>query len=261
MGEQQTESASNAAERVTVEGQAAGEAVEKALAHVNAIVNNIANVVKAAPAAAATEAPTEETPAVDGDEDVEKASFAGLMKQFGVKMTPEMMAKMKAAGFDPSQKFPTAKPPAGKTEKAAGTPDTEAAPAGATENLTMESFAELIAKAKKFTPGRVEKLKAAFETLKGLLEEIDSVPVGTNPGVSTPASTAFGASGVKDLTKALTDALTPVVETVKSLAEANKTLTEKVESIEKARPASQSLEAEGATETKTQKSSLWGGIL
>ncbi len=261
MGEQQTESASNAAERVAIDGQAAGEAVEKALAHVNAIVNNIASVVKAAPAAAATEAPAEETPAEESDEDVEKASFAGLMKQFGVKMTPEMMAKMKAAGFDPSQKFPTAKPPSGKTEKAAGTSETEATPAAVTESLTMESFAELIAKAKKFTPGRVEKLKAAFETLKGLLEEIDSVPVGTNPGVSTPASTSFGASGVMDLTKSITEALSPIMDTVKSLAESNQKLTEKVESIEKARPVSQSLEAEGTTETKTQKSSLWGGIL
>jgi hypothetical protein len=270
MGEQQ-----ETAERVVVEQPAGESDVASVLKHVNAIVENIANVVvkttKASPAAiaAATGAGDEESEEahdaeVVDDADVEKSSFAAMMKAAGVKMTPEQMEKLKASGFDPAQKFPTAKKPAEKTTKAKATTDAEAF---AETALTIEGLSSMISKAKKFTPGRIEKLKGAVEALKGLLEEIDSIPQGTNPGVSPGGSTSFGASGIKESMTSKSVAsdepsMSDVLKAVTGLAETVKGLAGKVETIEKARPASASLEAEGGTEKTVKKSaSLWGGIL
>jgi chemotaxis protein histidine kinase CheA len=273
MGEQQGTVGTDA-ERVEVEQSGNESEVANVLKHVNAIVENIANVVKAqAPQASAPAiAAATGTPAAgdddeeDGEESVEK-SISAALKAAGIEPTEEQMKKMKAAGFDPSQKFPTAKKPMEKTKKAA-------APAAAAEAaveeaaLTIEGFSDLITKAKKFTPGRIEKLKGAVEALKGLLEEIDSVPQGTNPGVSPAGGQQFGASGIKVLTEKangepsdLVKAVTELANVVKGLAEGQKAVTEKVEAIEKARPASASLEAQGGTDTKVAKSALWSGIL
>lgn len=268
MGEQHG-SVSADAERVEVE-QTGGESdVASVLKHVNAIVENIANVVKAqaphasAPAiAAATETNDEEDDSDDSEESVEK-SIAAALKAAGIEPTEEQMKKMKAAGFDPSQKFPTGKKPLEKTSKAK-------APEAALEEtaLTIEGLSTLISKAKKFTPGRIEKLKGAVEALKGLLEEIDTVPQGTNPGVSPAGGAQFGASGVKVLTEKaagepsdLMKAVTELANVVKGLADTQKKTAEKVESIEKARPASASLEGQGGTDTKVAKSAMWSGIL
>jgi len=270
MGEQQA----NAAERVEVEQAAGGESdVQAVLKHVSAIVENIASVAKAeggqasAPAIAAAtggETATE----TESEEDVEKSSFTAMMKTAGVTLSKEQMDKLKAAGFDPSQSFPTAKKPMAKTSKAAE-PATEAEAVAETV-LTIEGLSSLITKAKKFTPGRIEKLKGAVEALKGLLEEIDSVPQGTNPGVSPSGSQSFGSSGVKglaegsnvDTSKAKDPTMADVLKAVNGLVEVVKGLGSEVESIKKARPASESLEAKGGTETNTKKSgNIWSGLL
>jgi hypothetical protein len=247
MGEQQ-----ETAERVVVE-QPAGE-------------SDVASVLKHVNATGAGDEESEEAhdAEVVDDADVEKSSFAAMMKAAGVKMTPEQMEKLKASGFDPAQKFPTAKKPAEKTTKAKATTDAEAF---AETALTIEGLSSMISKAKKFTPGRIEKLKGAVEALKGLLEEIDSIPQGTNPGVSPGGSTSFGASGIKESMTSKSVAsdepsMSDVLKAVTGLAETVKGLAGKVETIEKARPASASLEAEGGTEKTVKKSaSLWGGIL
>jgi hypothetical protein len=267
MGEKQ----SNAAERVEIE-QAAGDSdVTSVLKHVTAIVENIAKAVTSgntasAPAiAAATETETE-TDETD-EADVEKSSFSAMMKAAGVKMTPEMMAKLKAAGFDPSQKFPTAKPPTSGTTKAA-TPAAATDEAFAETVLTIEGLSSMITKAKKFTPGRIEKLRGAVDALKGLLEEISEVPQASMPGVSTPSGTTFGPSGVKsladgnnvDTSKSTNPGMTDVLKAINGLAEVVKNLGGEVESIKKARPASNSVE-EGGTDKPVQKSNFWGGVL
>lgn len=266
MGEQQ-----ETAERVVVEQPAGGESdVASVLKHVNAIVENIATVVKAqsgtasAPAIAAAAGATVET--ADEDEtDVEK-SLTEALKAMGIEPTAEQLAKAKKAGF-----FPFMKKPAGKEGKEK--PTTKAkdeVEAFAETTLTIEGLSSMITKAKKFTPGRIEKLKGAVDALKGLLEEIDSVPQGTNPGVSPGGSASFGASGVKDLangtnvdtSKSAEPSMADVLKAVNGLAEVVKGLGTKVETIEKARPASASLEGQGGTETPTKKNAnLWGGIL
>lgn len=269
MGEQQGTVGTDA-ERVEVE-QSGGESdVASVLKHVNAIVENIATVVKAqapqasAPAIAAATGAATETDDEDDGEEVEK-SIAAALKAAGIEPTEEQMKKMKAAGFDPSQKFPTAKKPAEKTTKAKAAPVAAAVEETA---LTIEGLSELIQKAKKMTPTRVAQLKSAVEALKGLLEEIDTVPQGTNPGVSPAGGGQFGPSGIKVLTEKaagepsdLMKAVTELANVVKGLAESQKQTAEKVESIEKARPASASLEAQGGTDTKVQKSNLWSGVL
>jgi len=271
MGEQQA----NAAERVEIEQAAGGESdVASVLKHVSTIVENIAKAVKAengqasAPAIAAatgTPAATES----EEDEDVEK-SLTEALKAMGIEPTAEQLAKAKKAGFDPAQKFPTAKKPLEKETKKAAAAPTEAEAVAETV-LTIEGLSSLITKAKKFTPGRIEKLKGAVEALKGLLEEIDSVPQGTNPGVSPSGTTTFGASGIKgsltagdnvDTSKAKEPTMADVLKAVNGLAEVVKGLGGEVESIKKARPASESLEGKGGTDTETKKSAgLWSGLL
>jgi hypothetical protein len=262
--------ASDEAERVAVEQPASDEAVSKALEHVDNIVENIAKAfglpsVAAGAVAAATPAVAPAPVAAETvvtEESTEKAmTMKDLMKAMGAKDDEETMKKLKAAGFDPEQKFPTAKKPADstKTTKAAS----EDAP------FTMDGFAELITKAKKFTPGRVASLKSALETLKALMDDIEEIPQGTMPGVSPGGSTQFGASGVKGLTAGVAkaadvqilEALTNLATVVKSLKEDNKALEGKIEEVSKARPASESLEAAGGTETKVTKSALWSGVL
>jgi hypothetical protein len=254
--------ASDDAERVAVEQPAADEAVSKALEHVSNIVENVAKAF-GLPAAKPEGAPAVTPVAVATEEGVEKAmTMKDLMKAMGMKDDEETEKKLKAAGFDPSQKFPTAKPPVAKTTKALE----------AEEPFTMAGFTDLITKAKKFTPGRVEKLRQAAEVLKGLLEEIDEIPQGTMPGVSPGGSTQFGASGVKDLTsgatvmKSSTDpailaALTDLATIVKSIKDDHIALKGEVEAVSKARPASESLEGAGGTESKVAKSALWSGVL
>jgi hypothetical protein len=270
MGEQQ-----ETAERVVVEQPAGGESdVASVLKHVNAIVENIATVVKAqsgqasAPAIVAAAGGALETES-DEEADVEK-SLTEALKAMGIEPTAEQLAKAKKAGFDPAQKFPFAKKPRDKEKKTTKAAPKDEVEAFAETALTIEGLSSMITKAKKFTPGRIEKLKGAVDALKGLLEEIDSVPQGTNPGVSPGGSTSFGSSGVKDLTngtnvdtsKSAEPSMADVLKAVNGLAESVKGLSGKVETIEKARPASASLEGQGGTESNVKKSSsIWGGIL
>lgn len=261
--------ASDEAERVAVEQPASDEAVSKALEHVSNIVENVAKAFGLPPAAAPAGAPAPAaTAAVVTEESTEKAmTMKDLMKAVGMKDDEETMKKLKAAGFDPEQKFPTAKKPLDSEKKTYKSAESlEDAP------FTMEGFAELITKAKKFTPGRVASLKSALETLKALMDDIEEIPQGTMPGVSPGGSNQFGASGVKTLSdgaavmKSATDvqileALTNLATVVKSLKDEHTVLKGEVEAVTKARPASESLEASGGTETKVSKNALWGGIL
>lgn len=262
MGEQQA----NAAERVEIEAAAGSEStVSDVLKHVSTIVENIAKAVKAEqPAASAPAIAAATAVETDSEEDAEvEKSLTEALKAMGIEPTAEQLAKAKKAGF----KFPTAKKPLEKETKKASTPEGEAI---AETALTIEGLSTLISKAKKFTPGRIEKLKGAVEALKGLLEEIDSVPQGTNPGVSPSGSTSFGPSGVKslvagenvDTSKSNEPTMADVLKAVNGLAEVVKGLGAEVESVKKARPASESLEGKGGTDTEVKKSAgMWSGIL
>ncbi len=264
MGEQQGTTNADA-ERVEVEQPAGGESDAAAiLKHVGGIVDNIATLAKAAGGAAPAQVSAPAVVAAAGEagdaEVVEKAVTLGDVLKAG-GLTDEQMKKLKAAGFDPNQKFPTAKPPTSKTKKAASEEADE-------DDEILSNLATAITKAKKFTPGRVEKLKAAFDTIKGLLEEITEIPAGSNPGVSTPAGSNFG-SGLKTMLTDTAKAVEPasaapsvdvaaITKAVGDLTEVVKGLASKVEVIEKAKPAP----ASETDSVKTSKSaSIWSGVL
>lgn len=286
------------AERVAVEQPAGdGANVAKALEHVNQIIDKIATVAKAAPASAPAvpESDSDDAPETTPDPedaDVEKAmTAAGMLKAAGLsgEAYKAALEKLKKAGVDPAMKMPMGKPPfAAKTKKAE---ESE----GGDEPLTAEALQTAISKAKVFTPARIAKLNEAIETLKLLVE---SVAPGSAPKTKAPTSPSFGASGVTALTKAakalageddsdeepteksaatsevaalggLVDkGFSAMADVLKSLGESMKELKQgldktngEVDSIKKARPASNALPSD-ETETNTQKSgSLWSGVL
>lgn len=220
---------------VTQTETAAPEAVQKALDAVNSIVAKVASLVeKAAPAAPA------------------------------------------AAGDKPAEEKPTEKAAEKPAEAAPATAAAAVATVTKSAEELMVELSETIQKGARLTPARVEQIKQAIDTLKLVIE---GVAQGTSPSTNTPqaANVPSGiqsqlganekpvikagdvdvAEGFAKLTKAiegLTESLTKSVETQKALEQ-------RVEQIEKAKPAP-SGEGEQGTNTTTKKSTgMWTGIL
>jgi hypothetical protein len=132
----------------------------------------------------------------------------------------------------------------------------------------MAALASAVQKAAAFTPARIKALQDAQDILKLVLE---AVTPGTSPDSSVPqVQTHSNPSAVADLTKPNTKPNVPtmksvdgeLVSTLKSLADSVNGLVTRVDAIEKARPASNSADPEGATDTATKKSgSIWSGVL
>jgi len=261
----QTTEPGHQAEQVQVEvSKAADKAVEDAMAKVTKLVETITTKAAEQPAETGEEATAEGE--AETEVDVEKGDMRGKYKAQLVANGVKNKALEKAmAEFDKA--FPMfrpgkagGKPPLAKTQKnTEGEQATEPEDNEAMITKTMDALVEGIQKAKAFTPKRQETLKAAIETLQDLLKQVSmkEIPTGGNPKNPLPKGTAFGESGVIALTKRieeLTEALSSsVVETTKSLSE-------RVEAIEKTRQPSTSVEGDGVTETKTEKS-FWSGIL
>lgn len=260
---------------VEADGATGDENVTKALAHVSGIVEKIAGMVttqkEAKPPEGETPAPAEEdggsddTGADDSDGDGESAdvtkSLKTILQACGLNKSQmaTAMAKLKAAGFMAGD-MPAGKPPKNGAQKTTKASDGDAP-------FTMANFAEAVTKAAAFTPARIEQLKQMQETLKLMLE---AVTPGTSPDSTVPqVQTHSNPSAVSNLTKPNTKPSVPtmkssdeVVTLIKSLAGAVDGLVDRVAAIEKARPASNSADAEGATDTNTEKStSLWRGVL
>lgn len=282
-------------EIVPVELEATGDGdVTKALAHVNGIVDKIAGLVgtkKEAKAPVEGEAPATDA-AAEGDDDDDDATSAAegdtdaaadttksmksVLEKCGLDPTvmKTVMSKLKAAGFSGGAPPFAKKPKAGeddaegddkkkKTKKAATADDAADAP------LTMASLASAVQKAAAFTPARIKSLQEAHEILKIVLE---AVTPGTSPDNKTPAVQTHGnPSSVTELTNPNKKPSVPtmkseggdeLVSTLKNLATSVEGLLGRVEAIEKARPASNSVDSDGATDTNAKKSrSLWGGVL
>lgn len=262
-------------DRVEVQVDGSDSAVQKAIQHVNSIVENIVKVA------------TEKNQSVDGNDegaqsvdsgdtdtqDVSKSTIKSVLSALGMKGDDMKKAcdKLKAAGFNPDQKFPSAQPPVKKDasgEAEAETQKSDTDPIVEDQPLTMQSLAEAVSKAAAFTPGRIEQLRSAQEILKLVLEAVapNAVPKTKVPGVESHSNP----SAVADLTqpqkkpvmKSAEGNNDELVSTLKALADGVKNLTERVESIEKTRNASNSVEQDGDTETNTQKNQgLWNGLL
>lgn len=263
----------------------ADDNVTKALAHVSGIVDKIAGLVNTKKEA---KAPSGEEPSNDSTEDaadegetetetettetgeteaadVSKGgtSMKSVLQACGMDkaMIKTVMAKMKAAGFMAGD-APAGKPPQGGAQKTS-----KAAKTGDDAPFTMLDFAAAVQKAAAFTPARIEALKQVQETLKLMLE---AVAPGSAPDANVPKVQSHGnASAVATLTTPNTKPNVPtmkssdeLVETLKALGDGLATVSTRLEAIEKARPASNSADPEGATDTGTKKNtSLWSGVL
>lgn len=265
---------------VEVEGDDDGD-VTKALSHVNAIVEKIAGIVgtkkeSKAPVEGDEPKPGDTDGDTEKDDDTEpteadtaKASMKAVLEKCGMDaaMVKTVVSKLKAAGFSGGAP-PFGKKPKGKEEddtadKTSKNVDDANAP------LTMATLASAVSKAAAFTPARIKALQDAQDILKLVLE---AVAPGTSPDSKVPVVQTHGnPSSVSDLTKPNTKPSVPtmkseggdeLVTTLKSLADAVGGLLTRVEVIEKTRPASNSADPEGATDTGAKKSrSIWGGVL
>lgn len=243
------------AEQVPVE-VASTEAVEKAMAQVTQLVESIAKAVNASePAETSAEVDTEKA-------DTEKGGWPKMRKQFEAELksagiegdaATKAMARFDKA-FMPFKPGGATKPPLKKAEKSVDTDETV--------QKMLEVLGMSVQKAKAFTPKREEALKAAVETLQELMKELtmQSIPTGGSPSTTVPTSPMYGPATTMALTKSiegLQEILTAKLDEVQSVA---KGLTERVEAIEKVATPSKSVEGDGGTDTKTQKS-FWSGVL
>lgn len=124
---------------------------------------------------------------------------------------------------------------------------------------TLDTLGAAIRKAKMFTPGRQEKMKAALDALKAVMDEMTEVPVTASPSTTTPTSPTFGDSGVAALTKAVEALSTQVTKGLEEVAAKQADISKRVEAVEKSRPAGASTEEE--TTDKPAKKSFWSGAL
>lgn len=125
-------------------------------------------------------------------------------------------------------------------------------------------------KAKKFTDGRIQQLRAVKEVVDNMLAEVDPPPpanLPASPGVDSgiqksatpPVAPAAPATDIGALvTKAIGDAIGPIKDQLTKVSS-------EVEAITKARAPSNSMEADGGSDgTKVTKASggdMWKGVL
>jgi hypothetical protein len=287
-----------AGETVTEETNSGeGEHVAKALEHVASIVSTIKTAMS--PGAAVLQLATDEDDVTKGKTPTVGAMMKaiGLKKE---DYDAAMSKLQKQFGLDANAKFQNQQPPVakakkppmeGSAEEEADESDEEAAAEGdkpkpkkakkseavsddpvdmlmAAISKSYEDFS--VEKAKHITKSRLANLKKAQEILKAMIDEIEE---GTQPPVKMPASSGFGPSGVQSLlgdkTQSVSKAAEPVWDEAKvtkaiqdGIAAAVAPLAAELEAVKKARPASNSLEGEGGTESKVSKSkSLWGGVI
>lgn len=237
---------------VTTE-KADGEAVAKAMAQV---VNLVEGIAKAAGATASD-------PEDANDDKVEKA-YKGMgakrkamrkeLKDAGV--SGDQMKKAMAA-FD---KCMDGMGNQSETEMRAKK-SLETAPVMGDALDQLAALGQAIQKAKMFTPTRQEKMKTALEALKAVMDEMTEVPVTASPATATPTSPQFGDSGVATLTKAVSDLAGEVKKALEESAKQTADIAKRVETVEKARPASSVLATEEAEKPQGVKKSFWSGTL
>lgn len=228
------------------------DAVAKCLASVSSIVNNVALLAKGQPAQTQTETTKGEEKSNEAETDptVALLTKAGLTKEAAAST----VETLKKAGIALSSVVTQTTTKSEKTEEES-------------ENELAELVAGSISKAARFTPARMSQLKNAYEALKLVIEGVEQgaapatkTPKGTSPGSGIGSQIAKGEDG-----GSLVAAVTQLAEAVQKSMEINTTktkeLADRLEAIEKAKPASDS-EGSGTTEEKTTKSkSLFAGLV
>lgn len=261
MGAQAAQTTNSDAVRVPVEVDG-GESVAKAMEHVNGIVGNIMKLVAKSDSGTSTTTEEETTSEVDA----EKATIKSVLAAMGLKgkAMDEAMAKLKKAGFEPGMKFPSAKAPVTKAADEGGEGEGDEDEAISVDDMPLTIGA--IQKAAAFTPTRITQLKAAVDTLKLVLE---SIGVGQAPATRVPGvETHPNASAISDLAKPKKQPVmksgNEMLDVLKALGGAVEKLGERIDSIEKARQGSNSVEEDAGgndTDSVQTTKSIWSGVL
>jgi hypothetical protein len=127
--------------------------------------------------------------------------------------------------------------------------------------VATDAVYEAIEKAKRFTPKREAALKAAIETLAKLAKELSmqEIPVGSSPSTNTPSGTMFGSSSI---TKSMDDFVAKLSEGMEKIVETTKSLSSRMEKIEKMSVPSKSVEGDGETDNQVEKNqNFWKGVI
>lgn len=244
------------------------EHVAKALEHVKGIVAEISSIAKAAKPAA------DDKPADDdkSDKGEEVATVKSILEASGLegdKLT-DAVSKLTAQGVDVNKGLADAKPASTDEEPKTGDATDDApAPVAA---VTMADIGEAITKAASFTPDRIKKLKDMQETLKLMIDAIapgtspatstPKVDTHPNPDTTTPALAGSKGPGQVDVSKAAEAQQAQLLETLKSLGDGIKTLSDRMETIEGTRQGTNSGGDDEGTDTDVKKSeNIWTGLL
>lgn len=238
------------------------------LKEVNSIVANIAKLAGT---------PVDASAAVTDVEKAKDMTLKGFLKAAGMDdeamKTVEAMAKK--SGLDMAMKLVSSPSPevgneSGKEKpKGKDTAKTQKGGEGEAEPLTLEGLIEVIAKAKSFTPGRVEKLKALKGVLEELIGDVDppsdrvppNLPKGTSPSASAITSISKGNEGaaapaidVDVITAAVTKAVQPLNDKIAKLEG-------DLADVKKARPAGAPAEGDTTDKPVQKGKGLWSGML
>lgn len=265
---------SAAVESVPVEvAKATGEAIEKAMIQVSSLVENIVKSTQANKGGGESGGDTETETDVEKRGGPLRKTFKTGLEAAGVKGDALVKALEK---FDAeAKKAFDFKPKKDETTTTKATGDgTDGEPGGETQTADtgeevapvtklLETLEVAIHKAKAFTPKREEALKSAISQLNDLLKELSmqKIPTGASPSTTVPGGGAFGASGIMDLTvKKLAELTEQVSKALGEMHTVQKSLGERVESIEKTRNPSSSVESDGGTDANVNKT-MWSGVL
>lgn len=248
------------------------ESIEKILGHVDSIVERVVKAVKPAdpkPDAAAP-APNAVTGSDDPDagvddkttEDVEKSALTISDAFSKAGMTEEALAKFeKATGMKRTAMLFGKQPKKSDVKKSDEQDGSNGQPEVDGEALTLKVLADTIHKAAAFTPTRISQLNEALETLKLVLQ---GVAPGQSPATSTPKVTTHpNPNTTATLTRKSEnegEGLTVFTKAVTDLTDVVKSLGNRLDKVEQARPAGNSTGDDAATST-TVKKSIWNGVL
>lgn len=175
----------------------------------------------------------------------------------------EKAGKKKAAMEEEEMEKPN--PFAKKVKKTEGDADVEKSEDPALDALSQ--LEEAIAKAKRFTPQREETLKNAVEELQKLLAALQpqAPKYATTPKNNLPSTASAGEANLTAVTKALEGLSETIQKSLETIQEGQKSLSARVEDIEKARQPSKAVGEDGTDGVETVETekakSLWGGIL
>lgn len=240
--EKQTEDSQTV--QVEQSSEASAEVVRKCLASVESIVKNVVSIQKGE-----AQEPAEE--ALDITKGVTVAQLLAKSGMDGDTLKSALSALNKA-GVDITK---TLSAPA-DTAKA------ETPKAQSSEEL-MDMFSSVIQKAARLTPARVKQLQDAQELLKLVLEGVSvgespktKTPDGQNPGSGIQTQLAKSAEPSEVVTKSLEAVTTGLAQITTVL----KGLSDRIETIEKAKPPSSS-DGVTTTDTKKAKTSLFAGVI